>query len=174
MAKKQTDLTAINVSSVYLKGGSDTEIARASVNWLGLDGCRYHVWVTPSGNGWKVERATGAKGPTVYKNPPKDGSQNFRTRYLDATSAAWKPMIDALLIFLADTNMIEAARDRAADEKRRQREAEADARLQRIVKTLGEVADASEDKEFRGRLGDLACLTKAADLLRLANALGNV
>lgn len=96
---------------------SASEHGYGSVMWN--DGTfRYHFWtgfdeIKPNE---ERQRSTGRRVPRIYKNPIVANARRFETRYLDADSATWRPVVTEIVKRIADEGMIEKAKQAKLDE----------------------------------------------------------
>ena len=98
---------------------SASEHGYGSVMWN--DGMfRYHFWtgfdvIKPSE---ERQRSTGRRVPRIYKNPIVDPEDRRRheTRYLDADSATWRPVVAEIVKRIADQGLVEKAKQAKLDE----------------------------------------------------------
>ena len=97
-----------------------SECDYGSVSWN--DGTfRYHIWTTFSEIKPYARRV--AEKPTIYRNSLDLNDRTFRTRYLDATSKTWSPVIEEIKRRVADEGLVEKAR-RDAQAKKDKEEAD--------------------------------------------------
>jgi len=122
---------------------------------------RYHIWTTfPKINpDARRVRSTGRATSTIYRNSVDLNDRTFRTRYLDATSKTWSPVIEEIKRRVADEGLIEKAR-RDAQAKKDKEEAD---RLEAIRKAKITEVFGTHGESLRHLLGKaLACMKSAS------------
>jgi hypothetical protein len=106
-----------------------------TVNWNDSEGNRYHAWIVTDDDDRKAWITDGLmfrskkKGGCIFKNPPLNVQYKregwYPTRYLDANSKTWKPVVDRIMHYLMEGGGLAAARVKklheAADQLRIQK-----------------------------------------------------